>query len=82
MGAGSVGEAGFESVYPFAFAAGCYTLVNVEEHRERFVPGPALADDGVDTFAEPPGAGGVTEVVAAEVGELRLAGIFGGEVTS
>ena len=47
-------EALLEPLYTPIFSPRCYALVDVEEHRERPVPGPALADDGVDALPEPP----------------------------
>ena len=46
-------EALLEPLDTLVLSAGRHALVDVEEHRKGPVPGPALADDSVDSFAEP-----------------------------
>ena len=55
----AVCDAGYQLADAVVLSARGDALVDVEEHREGLVAGPALADDGVDAFTQPPGAGGV-----------------------
>ena len=63
-------------------ASGGNALVDVKEDRESLVAGPALAHHCVDSFPQPPGAGGVAQVVTPKPGQLGLARIVGRQISA
>jgi hypothetical protein len=62
------------------FSPGCHALVDVEEHRQRPVTRPALADDRIDPLPQPPRARSMAQVMTAQSREFGLAGIVRWEV--
>lgn len=46
-----IGQTLDKAPHTFIFTTRSHTLVDVEEHGECAVSGPALADDGIDAFA-------------------------------
>jgi hypothetical protein len=73
-------EATDQTTDTFVFSSRGNALVNVQEDGECPVARPSFADDGVDSFSQPPGAGGVAQVVTAEPGKLRLERIVGTKI--